>query len=222
MILILILFSGKVIAQCDVKITNPAPVCFPATVDLTDGAITNGSSPGLTFTYWTDAAAQNPYATPKEATAGTYYIMGDDGAGCTQVQPVVVTVTIPPTASISYASPSFCRSQTEDQPVTLTGTGAYTGGTFSANNSGLTINPVTGAITPSTSTVRSYTVRYTIPASGGCPSVQVTTSVTILAAQSAPVIGQITQPLLRFDNRECRFKRVAFSLPGQLQVILQQ
>ena len=64
------------------------------------------------------------------------------------------------------------------QPVTLTGTGAYTGGNYSAP-SGLSINPVTGAITPGTSTAGTYTVTYTTPASGGCGTIQVTTSVTI-------------------------------------------
>jgi hypothetical protein len=44
---------------------------------------------------------------------------------------------------------------------------------------GLTINATSGAITPSTSTPGTYTVTYTVAASGGCPGVTATTSVTI-------------------------------------------
>ena len=64
------------------------------------------------------------------------------------------------------------------QPVTRTGT---SGGTFSASPSGLTINSTSGAITPGTSTAGTYTVTYTIAASGGCGVVTATTSVTITA-----------------------------------------
>ncbi len=122
------LFTGRLAAQCDVVINNPAAVCAPSTVNLTDAAITAGSAAGLTFTYWTDAGATIGYATPTAATAGTYYIKGDNGAGCFQIKPVVVTVTTPPTATISYAGNPFCKSINTPQPVTLTGTGSFTGG----------------------------------------------------------------------------------------------
>jgi hypothetical protein len=95
-----------------------------------------------------------------------------------------VTITAVPTATISYAGTPFCTSVSTPQSVTLTGTGAYTGGTYSST-AGLTIDPSTGDITPSTSTAGTYTVTYTIPASGGCAAVPVTTSVTI---NTAPVI----------------------------------
>src|SRR6185369_7163499 len=68
---------------------------------------------------------------------------------------------------------------TTPQTVSLTGTGTFTGGTYSASPAGLTINATTGAITPSTSTPGTYTVTYTVAASGGCPGVTSTTSVTI-------------------------------------------
>jgi hypothetical protein len=160
----------------NVTITNPAAVCSPSTVDLTAAAVTAGSTPGLTFTYWTDAGATVVYGSPATAVGGTYYIKGTTAAGCFQVKPVVATVTPLPTASISYSGSPWC-SAAGIQNVTLTGT---PGGTYSAP-AGLTINLVTGAITPSSSTPGTYTVTYTIAAAGGCGIVTATTSITITA-----------------------------------------
>src|SRR6185369_2707380 len=98
------------------------------------------------------------------------------------------TACTPPTASISYATP-FCADITTAQPVTLTGTGTFTGGTYSALP-GLTLNSSTGAITPSTSTPGTYPVTYTVAPAGGCPGTTATTSVTI-----QPVITPAFNPV---------------------------
>ncbi len=91
----------------------------------------------------------------------------------------IANTCTPPTASISYNGP-FCVSIVSAQPVTLTGTGNYTGGIFSST-AGLAINAATGSITPAGSTPGTYNVSYTVPAAGGCPGVTATTSVTITA-----------------------------------------
>ncbi|TVZ27340.1 putative secreted protein (Por secretion system target) [Gillisia sp. Hel_I_86] len=90
-----------------------------------------------------------------------------------------ITVTPIPTASIGYTSSSFSKCIDTDQPVNLTGTGAYQNGAFSAP-AGLSINSSTGSINPSSSTAGTYNVSYTTPASGGCDAVAVTTDVTII------------------------------------------
>jgi gliding motility-associated-like protein len=73
-------------------ISNPAPVCPPATVNLSAAEITAGSSKGLTFTYWMNAGATIPFITPTTAGAGTYYISGTTSSGCSDIKPVTVTV----------------------------------------------------------------------------------------------------------------------------------
>ena len=62
------------------------------------------------------------------------------------------------------------------QAVTFTGS---TGGTFTSAPAGLTINPTTGGITPSTSTAGTYTVTYTIPVIASCPAVTATATVVV-------------------------------------------
>ena len=88
---------------------------------------------------------------------------------------VIVTWTCP-SATISYSATPYCSSVATPQSVTLSGS---TGGTYSANPAGLTIDANTGAITPGTSTPNTYTVTYNIPTAGGCPAVNATTTVVI-------------------------------------------
>jgi gliding motility-associated-like protein len=76
----------------EVIITNPAPVCFPSTVDLTDPKITAGTQPNPTFTYWSDAGCTTPLTAPTTATAGTWFIKGTFADGLFSIKPVTVTV----------------------------------------------------------------------------------------------------------------------------------
>lgn len=82
-----------------------------------------------------------------------------------------------PTAAIAYASSSFCAHDAL-QAVTLTGTDAYLGGTFSSTP-GLMINSITGEIAPVSSAAGTYTITYNIPPNGPCPAIVATTVVTI-------------------------------------------
>ena len=76
---ILIISVDRVQAQgclAILKISDPAPVCYPATVDLTSAAVTEGSTSGLMFSYYTDPELSKPLANPSAVSAGTYYIKG--------------------------------------------------------------------------------------------------------------------------------------------------
>jgi gliding motility-associated-like protein len=72
-------------------ITNPAAICSTSKADLTSSVVTAGSTPGLTFTYWTDAGATIVYPIPSTADAGTFYIKGTSYSGCSDIKPVTVT-----------------------------------------------------------------------------------------------------------------------------------
>src|SRR5580765_4673944 len=113
-----------------VVITNPAPVCAPGTVDITLAAITAGSSAGLTFTYFTDAAGTIALATPNAvATSGTYYIRGTTASGCSDIQPVIVTIN--PAATVVINNPAAtCAPGTVDLTAAAVTAGSSAGLTF--------------------------------------------------------------------------------------------
>lgn len=79
-------------------ITDPAPVCAPATVDLTLPAVTAGSNPG-TLTYWMDLGMVTAIPDETAVGNGTYYIQLDAGGGCTAIEAVNVAVNPVPVIS---------------------------------------------------------------------------------------------------------------------------
>jgi hypothetical protein len=154
-------------AAINLVITNPAAVCAPAIVDLTAAAITAGSTAGLTFTYWTDAAATIPYATPATATAGTYYIKGSSLAGCADIKPVVVTVNPIPAPVVTGPSP-VCVSVAGNTSTYTTAN--FAGHTYNWTVAGGTIATGQGTnsitVTWTTAGAGSVNVSETITASG--------------------------------------------------------
>jgi hypothetical protein len=168
-----------------------SPWCTTAgvqTVTLTGtGAYTGGtysvSPAGLTID------ATTGQIDPATSTAGIYTVTYTTpvSGGCAAVTATAsVTVTALPTAAISYTGSPWCTT-VGAQAATLTGTNAYTGGTYSVSPAGLTINATTGQIDPATSTAGIYTVTYTTPASGGCAAVTATANVTVTALPTAAI-----------------------------------
>jgi hypothetical protein len=98
--------------------------------------------------------------------------------GCASARTAVTATVDPqPTATISYAGSPFCNNAAVGS-VTLTGTNAYTGGTFTST-SGLGLNGTTGAVDPTTSTPGTYTVTYTTNATTYCTPQTATATVVI-------------------------------------------
>ncbi|MFA6273953.1 MAG: PKD domain-containing protein [Candidatus Paceibacterota bacterium] len=105
--------------------------------------------------------------------------------GCTTTATKIITVYNAPTANIEYLPSGFCTSETSVKAVTITGTDAYTGGVYSTDIPGLSLNTVTGEFNPSTSTPGTYIVSYTIPSLNGCTVPTVDTMVEIFLAPQA-------------------------------------
>ncbi|WP_146193419.1 choice-of-anchor L domain-containing protein [Flavobacterium sediminis] len=111
-------------------ITDPASVCSPNTVDITDPAVTSGSTNLGTFSYWEDAAATVAVSDPTAIDiSGTYYIMNAQGS-CSDIQPVEVTIN--PTPSLVITDPaSVCSPTTIDITDPAVTAGSTLGGTLS-------------------------------------------------------------------------------------------
>jgi len=89
-------------------ITNPAPVCSPNTVNLTAASVTAGSDPGLSLSYWLNAAATIPVPNPGTVSSGIYYIRAVNVYGCSDVKPVTAAVNPLPTMFGGTGGGSYC------------------------------------------------------------------------------------------------------------------
>ncbi|MCC6401669.1 MAG: hypothetical protein IT227_12975, partial [Flavobacteriales bacterium] len=94
-----------------------------------------------------------------------------------------LVITAAPNATITYAGSPYCSSG-GTAPVTRTGT---PGGTYSAAPAGLVIDVNTGEVNLGSSTPGTYTVTYTVAATGGCAQFQTTATITITAAPAATI-----------------------------------
>ncbi|HKK42092.1 MAG TPA: gliding motility-associated C-terminal domain-containing protein, partial [Bacteroidales bacterium] len=175
-----------------VVVTDPSPECAPATVDITDPLITSGSTPGLTYTYWTDAAATVSYATPTTAVAGTYYIKGTDPVtGCYDTKPVTVVINDIPILVITDPAP-LCGASTADLTDAAVTAGSTAGLTYSYWTDALATVAYT---TPSAATAGTYYIKGTDPVTG-CYDIQAVNVVV----NDAPVIDVATTNVLCYGN----------------------
>lgn len=159
------------------------------TVTLGGSPAASGGSGSYTYA-WSPATgiqsgqtSASPVVSPTVNT--TYTLLVTDGLGCQASDEVLVSIQLAAALSISYTSP-FCVNQSTLQVVNLQGA---TGGLYSASPAGLSINPLTGAILPSSSTPGTYTVTYTAPAVGGCPPQTASNTVQVTALPGAPVLS---------------------------------
>jgi len=145
----------------------------------TTGGTYSASPAGLTINATTGAV------TLGTSTPGTYtvtYSVTAPGCGTT-ITTTTITITAAPNATIAYTGSPYC-SNAGTANVTLTGTPS--GGTYSST-AGLTLNATTGAVTLATSTPGTYTVTYTVAASGGCATYTTTATITITQLPAATI-----------------------------------
>ncbi|MFL5762802.1 MAG: gliding motility-associated C-terminal domain-containing protein [Bacteroidia bacterium] len=95
---------------------------------------------------------------------------------------VNITITQPSVATFSYTGTPYCASAADPSP---TFSGGGVAGTFTSAAGLVFISAATGQVDLSASTPGTYTVTNTITATGGCPAVTATSSITINAVQSA-------------------------------------
>ncbi|MBE0663947.1 MAG: right-handed parallel beta-helix repeat-containing protein [Bacteroidales bacterium] len=123
----------------------------------------------------------------------TYYVPG--GGGCPPViKTTQVTVLQLPTASINYNSPFTLNMG--PQPVSITGSGDYLGGTFThdGNSGDLDLDATTGEIIPANSVQGSYLITYTLAAVSPCVDGLVATiSIEILSLPVAQISAVPTE-----------------------------
>lgn len=109
-------FSPQVLT---LKLVKSFEGCSSTGADLTDSQITAGSSPGLSFSYFSDATQMNYIPTPKNINqSGNYYILATNSAGCTAWGNLPVTIKALPVFTVADPKPVY-RPGTVNLSTTL-------------------------------------------------------------------------------------------------------
>jgi gliding motility-associated-like protein len=121
--------GGCIVAQITVLVVTTAvvktvgqalPNCT-STIDLTAPSVTAGSTPGLLYTYWKDAAATIPLTNPQSVVAGTYFIKGSLTSGtCSAITPVFVAPSNNLMGRLTIVAPTCPGSATGTMTAIIT------------------------------------------------------------------------------------------------------
>ena len=186
-------------------ITNTLPASAPCAAIVSTAPITITSFPSTTFTYASASyckSGTDPTPTVSGAAGGTFsssgglvinsvtgkitlnssnvgtykvtYSIAASGGCALAASTFDVTITAAPVATFSYAGTPYCSTGANPSP-TLVGTA----GAFTSTGGLVFINAATGQVDLTNSTAGTYTVTNTIAATGGCPAIVATSSITI-------------------------------------------
>jgi gliding motility-associated-like protein len=93
-------------------------------VDITSPSLIVRSEPGLTYTYWQDAAASVDVPKAKAVTAtGNYYVKATNVLGCSTIQPLQATVNPYPSFVANPITVTYPATADLTSAVVNTGTG---------------------------------------------------------------------------------------------------
>ena len=96
----------------DLRLKDTLQACIATGADLTNASVTNGSSSGLSFTYYTDQYFSNTVTVPTHVQqTGSYYITATNAVGCTVTKPLYVNIT-DPFIAVNYNIPVVCEPNT--------------------------------------------------------------------------------------------------------------
>ncbi len=190
-----IYYASQTVGGCESATRFAVTVTIGATAAPTGNAsqsfcgaatVANLAATGTAIKWYDAATAGNLLPSATALINGTIYYASQTVGGCESANRLAVTVTLTaaPNAIINYTGSPYC-SNAGTATVSQSGT---SGGTYSATPAGLTINVTTGAITLATSTAGTYTVTYTVAASGGCNATITTATITITAAPAATIV----------------------------------
>lgn len=100
----IITYSSEIL---DLKVpVTPVQSCVTTPVDLTAKFFTSGSSPGLSFDYFSDPGLINYVPAPSKITSGgVYYIKATNSAGCVNAKPVTIILDDFPTFKVTDPTP---------------------------------------------------------------------------------------------------------------------
>jgi len=176
-------------------ITNPAPVCSPNTVNITAASVTAGSSlTDATLSYWMDAAATIPLATPTAvAVSGTYYIKALTSDNCQDIKPVVVVINplLPVSVSIAASANPVCTGTSVTFTATPTNGGTTPAYQWKLNGANVGTNSATYTLP---APVNGNVITCVLTSNATCPSGNPATSnaITMVVAAASPTFS--TQP----------------------------
>lgn len=115
------------------------------------------------------------------STAGSYMVTYSTNGNCPNDSTVMITINAADDATFSYTNVNNCGNDTTTYFPTITG---LSGGTFSQQGTGFTVNPTTGALNFQNTPTGNYAIIYTT--NGTCPSTS-SFPIFVNAADSATI-----------------------------------